>query len=142
MNEILKKENIFIECEPDTKENIIRKMGVLFFQQGYVDEPYIQAMLDKEVVFNTAIGNELAIPHGIESARGYIKKSGIIVMVFPKGIDWEAEEKVKLVIGIAANGEEHMEILSRIAETCSDTESVEELINSTKNQIYAKFVEA
>ena len=30
---------------------------------------YTQAMLDKEPVFNTATGNGVAIPHGVESMR-------------------------------------------------------------------------
>lgn len=141
MSEILKKENILTNCKPEDKETVIRKMGAILLENGYIEEPYIQGMVDKEEVFNTNIGNEVAIPHGIESAREYIKKTGIAVMVFPEGTDWGNGEKVKVVIGIAGVGEEHMDILSKIAEILSEPEDVEKVVNSSTEEIYKLFVE-
>lgn len=141
MSQILKQENILTNCKPEEKETVIRKMGAILLEHGYIEEPYIQGMVDKEDVFNTNIGNEVAIPHGIESAREYIKKTGIAVMVFPEGTDWGNGEKVKVVIGIAGVGEEHMDILSKIAEILSEPEDVEKVVNSSPAEIYQLFVE-
>lgn len=62
------------------------------------------------------MGSGLALPHGVESAKKEIKESGIAVMVFPEGTDWGGE-LVNVVIGIAGVGEEHLQILSVIAES-------------------------
>ena len=53
------------------------------------------------------------------------KVTGVVVMTYPDGIDWNGD-KVKLVVGIAAKGDEHLEILGRIvgiASTDEDTDS-------------------
>lgn len=141
MSEVLKKENIIQNCTPENKEDVIRQMGELLYNSGYIEKEYIQGMLEKEHVFNTNIGNEVAIPHGIEDTRKYIKKSGIGVMIFPQGTDWGNDEKVKIIVGIAGLGEEHMEILSKIAVVLSEPEDVQQVIASDIDAIYRLFTE-
>lgn len=132
---LLLKENIEINCIARPKEQVIRDIGKKLCESGYVDESYIEAMLLREESFSTNIGNGIALPHGIEAAKKTIKKSGIAVMVFPEGTDWGSEE-VKLVIAVAGIGEEHLEILSNIAEKLSDIENVIRVINSSTDTIY------
>ena len=138
MNTILQKKNIILNCPPQPKEDIIKKIGKIFSEDGYTSEKYTQAMLDKEEVFNTAIGNAVAIPPGIEASKGEVKKSGLVVMTFPDGTDWGGET-VKLVIGIAGVGDEHLDILSNIAITCSDEDDVEDLLHSSADDIFNTF---
>lgn len=135
---LLLKKNIFINHAPAAKEDIIREIGQIFYEGGYTTDKYTQAMLDKEPVFNTAIGNGLAIPHGIESMRGEIKNSGLVIMTFPEGIDWGGET-VRLVIGIAAIGEEHMDVLTKIADACDTEEAVDEIVAKSVDGIYDMF---
>ena len=136
---ILETKNIFLNQKPGNKEDVIRKIGDIFSSQGYTNEYYTQAMLDKEKVFNTYIGNELAIPHGIEEAKKHILKTGLVLMTFPEGQDWGAAEKVKVVIGIAAVGDEHLDVLGKIAMTFSDKAGVEKLLTMTEDEISAYF---
>lgn len=56
----------------------------------------------------------------------------------PQGTDWGGET-VKLVIGIAGVGDEHIDILSNIAVTCSDEDEVDEILKSSVDQIYDTF---
>lgn len=137
-DKILRKENIILNCKPQKKEDVIKQLGRILVDCGYVDEPYIQAMLDKEKVFNTAIGNEIAIPHGIEASKESIKKSGIAMMVFPEGTDWNGET-VRIVIAIAGRGDEHLDILAKIALNLSDTDDVDNLVKSDVDTIYNMF---
>ncbi len=132
---ILETKNIFINQESGKKEDIIRRIGDIFSSQGYTNESYTQAMLDKEKVFNTYIGNEIAIPHGIEAAKKDIKKTGLVLMTFPDGVDWGAVEKVRVVIGIAAVGDEHLDVLQKIAMTFSDKEGLEQLLTLKEEEI-------
>ena len=136
---ILETKNIFLNQKPGNKEDVIRKIGDIFSSQGYTNEYYTQAMLDKEKVFNTYIGNELAIPHGIEEAKKHILKTGLVLMTFPEGQDWGAAEKVKVVIGIAAVGDEHLDVRGKIAMTFSDKAGVEKLLTMTEDEISAYF---
>ncbi len=132
---ILETKNIFLNQRPMEKEDVIRKIGEIFSSQGYTNEYYTQAMLDKEKVFNTYIGNELAIPHGIEDAKKHIKKTGLVLMTVPEGQDWGASEKVKVIIGIAAVGDEHLNVLQKIAMCFSDKAGVEKLLTLNEQDI-------
>ena len=132
---ILETKNIFLNQKPMEKEDVIRKIGEIFSSQGYTNEYYTQAMLDKEKVFNTYIGNELAIPHGIEDAKKHIKKTGLVLMTVPEGQDWGASEKVKVIIGIAAGGDGHLNWLQRIAMCFSDKAGVEKLLSLNEQEI-------
>lgn len=132
---LLYRENIRVGCEPDTQENVIRAVGQMLVDTGYVEQPYVEAMLEREKSFSTFMGNELALPHGVEEAKKEIKASGIAVMVFPKGTQW-GSEKVKIVIGIAGVGEEHLQILSVIADKMLSPESVETLVAGDVDTVY------
>ncbi len=138
---ILEKHNIFTDQTPTTKEEVIRRIGKIFEEQGYTNAAYTQAMLDKEKIFNTNIGNFLAIPHGVEDSKKDILKTGIVLMTFPEGQDWESEEKVKVVIGIAAVGDEHLDVLSRIATILADVSEVEHLLTLSPDEISKLFEE-
>lgn len=133
--ELLYRENIKVGCEGDTQENVIRKVGQMLVDTGYVEQAYVEAMLEREKSFSTYMGNELALPHGIEAAKKDIKASGIAVMVFPKGTQW-GNENAKIVIGIAGVGEEHLQILSVIADKMLAPEAVEEIVKGDADTVY------
>lgn len=136
--ELLKLENIRLGCKPGKKEEVIREVGQILCDSGYVDENYIDAMLKRELTFATNIGNGIALPHGVEEAKKDIKSSGIAVMVFPEGTDWGGEQ-VKLVIGIAGVGEDHLAILATIADRLADPKDVDRITDCSKEEIYRIF---
>ena len=136
---VLEKRNIFLNQKPDTKENVIRRIGEIFTSEGYTDKEYTQAMLDKETMFNTYMGNFVALPHGIEEAKKDIKKTGIVLITVPDGQDWGAAEKAKVIIGIAAVGNEHLEVLSKIALSFSDAAGIDTLLSMSEDEISAMF---
>ena len=89
--ELLYRENVKVGCKADTQENVSRQVGQMLVDSGYVDQPYVDAMLEREKSFSTYMGNDLALPHGVETAKQAIKASGIAVMVFPEGTPWGDE---------------------------------------------------
>ena len=113
----------------------------MFTAGGYTTDGYTQSMLDKEKVFDTAIGNALAIPHGTETGKASVLHPGIIIMTFPAGTEWNGKT-VRLVISIAASGNEHVDILSNIAIRCSDPDEVDAIVHSTADEIYTMFADA
>ena len=117
------------------KNDVIRAVGQILVDSGYVKPDYVDAMIEREKTFATNIGNGIALPHGVEEAKKEIKASGIAVMIFPDGTDWDGED-VKLVIGIAGTGDDHLAILSNIAIKMSTPEAVDQLVRSSVDEIY------
>ncbi|RFU60036.1 PTS sugar transporter subunit IIA [Bacillus sp. V59.32b] len=137
---ILSTENILLNAEVNGKEDAIRLTGQVLVEKGYVEPAYIEKMLEREELTSTYMGNFLAIPHGTEDAKQFVKESGITIIQVPKGIDFGGGNIVKLLIGIAGKGDEHLEILSQIAIVCSEEENVEAIVNATsKEEIMAFF---
>lgn len=133
--ELLYRENIRVGCTGLTKEQTIRKVGQMLADTGYVGQSYVDAMIEREKTFSTFMGNGLALPHGVEAAKKEVKSSGIAVMTFPEGIDWDGNE-VKVVIGIAGVGEEHLEILSVIADKMLDEAAADRIANGDVETVY------
>ena len=133
--ELLYRENIRVNCKPASQEEVIREVGQMLVDSGYVDTPYVDGMLEREKSFSNFMGNGLALPHGVEAAKKEIKASGIAVMTFPEGIDW-AGNTVNVVIGIAGVGEEHLNILSQIAEKMLDNTAAARLVTGSVDEVY------
>ncbi len=127
---ILTKEGIILGCKAESNVEAIKAMGELLMKNGYIEEPYIEGMIKRDTNVSTYIGNEIAIPHGEYDVKPFVKQTGLGVMIFPEGIDWQGN-MVRVVIGIAAQGDDHMTILSNIALKLSDMDVVNQLINST-----------
>ncbi|WP_294579897.1 PTS sugar transporter subunit IIA [uncultured Thomasclavelia sp.] len=126
---ILAKESIVLDCKSCTSDEAIVAIGKLMQDKGYIEEPYIQGMLNRDHELTTYIGNGLAIPHGEYDVKDYVIKPGMAVMIYPDGIDWNGNE-TRIVIGIAANGNDHMAILSNIALKLCEMETVNEIVSS------------
>lgn len=123
---VLKKEGIKTGLKSVDKETAIRAAGQLLCDLGFTNEDYIQAMVDRENMVSTYMGMGVAIPHGTSNAKETVKKSGIVVMQYPEGVDF-GDEKAYLVIGIAGVGDEHLEILGNIVASLEDEELLETL---------------
>lgn len=124
---ILKAENIKIGASVASKEEAIKLAGQVLADQGYVNEQYIDKMFAREELTSTYMGNLLAIPHGTEDAREDVTQSGLSILLLDHEIDWNGNP-VQLVIGIAGKGDEHLEILSKIAIACSEEDNVRALL--------------
>ncbi|MDO5550044.1 MAG: PTS mannitol transporter subunit IICBA [Lachnospiraceae bacterium] len=111
---------------PVTKEEAIQAAGELLEKLGYVDGTYVTAMQDREKLVSTYIGMGVAIPHGTTQAKGTVKKTGIVFLQYPEGVDFGAE-KAQLVFGIAGIGDEHLELLSKLCTLLEDPERLETL---------------
>lgn len=123
---VLLKEGIKTGLPSVDKETAIRAAGNLLCELGFVNEDYIDAMLEREKLVTTYMGMGVAIPHGTSHAKETVKKSGIVVMQYPDGVPF-GDEKANLVIGIAGVGDEHLEILANIAGSLEDEELLENL---------------
>ncbi|MBY6024547.1 PTS mannitol transporter subunit IICBA [Priestia aryabhattai] len=127
---LLREENIFLNQEFSNKEEAIRFAGEVLVKGGYVEESYIEAMIERDNITSTYMGNDVAIPHGTEEAKKNVLKSGFTVLQVPNGVDFDGEQ-VRLIFGIAGKDGTHLEILSGIAVTCSDMDNIEKMVQAT-----------
>jgi mannitol PTS system EIICBA or EIICB component len=128
-NDLLREENIFIGQEFKTKEEAIRFAGEALVKAGYVEDSYVDAMIEREGITTTYMGNNVAIPHGTEDAKKAVIKSGFTVIQVPDGVDFNGEQ-AKLIFGIAGKDGTHLEILSSIAVICSEQENVDRMVQA------------
>ena len=124
--QVLVKEGIRLNQAPVSKEEAIQAAGELLHQLGYVDETYVDAMQEREKLITTYMGMGVAIPHGTSQAKGTVKKTGIVFLQYPQGVDF-GDEKAQLVFGIAGIGEEHLNLLAKICEVLEDEEVLEKM---------------
>ena len=125
----INKDILYFDLEKMDKESVIRLAGEKLLEHKLISKEYIESMLEKEKTDDTYIGNNIAIPHGLSDAKKYVKKSGIVILHFRNSIDYDGRD-VNIVIGIAGQDGDHLEILAEIAVNLSSEEKVKKLINS------------
>ncbi|MFT4135051.1 PTS sugar transporter subunit IIA [Microbacterium sp.] len=103
---------------------------------GAVTSSYFDAMQQREATISTYMGNELAIPHGLNETKGTILDSALSFVRYDGGVDWDGNP-VTFVVGIAGKDGEHIELLSHIALLFSDEDDVERLRSAqTPEELY------
>ena len=124
--QVIIADGIRLGQKPVTKEEAIQAAGELLVELGYVDESYVDAMQEREKLVSTYMGMGVAIPHGTTQAKGTVKKTGIVFIQYPEGVDFGAE-KAQLVFGIAGIGDEHLDLLGKLCTLLEDPALLETL---------------
>lgn len=127
---ILSIERIKLGATAVSKADAIQQAGQLLVDSGCVTQNYVSGMLAREETMSTYLGNGVSIPHGQFDNRADIIQTGISVLQVPAGVEWEDGEKAYLIIGIAASSDEHIGVLSNLAEVIEDEELTEKLSQS------------
>ena len=124
--QVIIADGIRLGQKPVTKEEAIQAAGELLSKLGYVDGSYVDAMQEREKLVTTYMGMGVAIPHGTTQAKGTVKKTGIVLLQYPEGVDF-GSEKAQLVFGIAGIGDEHLDLLSKLCTLLEDEALLETL---------------
>lgn len=113
------EQNIFLNLSASTKEEAIELAGKKLLENGYIEQGYVDGMLEREKVATTFLGMGFAIPHGTNESKKFVKSSALVVLQFPEGVDFDGEPAY-ILIGIAGVGDEHLDILSKVAVLLDD----------------------
>ena len=134
-NEVLIKESIFTEQAFSSKEEATIMAGEILLENGYIKKEYIDSMLEKLETqsFATYIGNGVAIPHGMAEGSKYVNHTGISVIQVPEGVLWN-EEIAYVIVGIAANSNDHMGVLSALADAIEEEDDAKKLWKETSTE--------
>ncbi|MEZ2681236.1 fused PTS fructose transporter subunit IIA/HPr protein [Providencia rettgeri] len=112
--------DIHLAAAASDKKNAIKQVAKALENAGYAKSGYAQGMLNRETQAPTFLGNGIAIPHGTTQTRDQVLKTGFAVFQFPNGIDWGDNQTAYIVIGIAAQSNEHLELLRQLTHIISD----------------------
>ena len=126
-------ENIFLGRKAATKEEAIRFAGEQLVKGGYVEPEYVQAMLDREKLTSTYLGESIAVPHGTIEAKDRVLKTGVVFCQYPEGVRFGEDEDdvARLVIGIAARNNEHIHVITSLTNALDDESVIERLTHTT-----------
>ena len=127
LSDVLTREMIVVKGASTTHHDAIREAGELLVNSGAVTPEYIDAMYERDRQISTFMGNWLAIPHGTNEAKGAITRPAMCLIRYDNPLDWHGED-VRVVVGIAGAGDEHLEMLSKVAILFSDLDDVERLL--------------
>lgn len=138
---VLQLSSIKVGQKAADKWEAIAETGNLLVKGGYVSMEYVDAMMERERITTTYLGMGIAIPHGTESAKKNVIRTGISVVQYPEGVEFDGE-KAYLVIGIAGVGDEHLELLARVSEALEDEDVLEKLKTTTDAEEIYKVLNA
>lgn len=124
ISELLQKESIALGRKPQDKADAIGQMVELLAKSGSLEDKkkFKQAILERERLSTTGIGEGIAIPHGKSSA---VKRATLAAMVVPQGVDFASADGAPVhllfMIAVPEEGAElHLEVLERLAAMLMD----------------------
>lgn len=128
--------NIFLGNQATQKEQAIRFAGEQLVKGGYVEPEYVEAMLDREKLTPTYLGESIAVPHGTIEAKDRVLKTGVVFCQYPEGVRFGEDEEdiARLVIGIAARNNEHIQVITSLTNALDDETVIARLASTTDVQ--------
>ncbi len=125
ISELLQKESIAIGKKPRGKNAAIDQLVELLAKSGNLKDKgkFKQAILEREKLSTTGIGEGIAIPHGKSNA---VKRAAMAAMVVPEGVDFESADgqdaHLLFMIAVPENGANlHLEVLEHFLEHAKES---------------------
>ncbi|MEE3652167.1 MULTISPECIES: PTS mannitol transporter subunit IICBA [unclassified Brenneria] len=125
-------ENIFLDQHATDKEQAIRFAGEQLVKGGFVKPEYVDAMLEREKLTSTYLGESIAVPHGTIEAKDQVLKTGVVFCQYPDGVRFgeNDDDVARLVIGIAARNNEHIQVITSLTNALDDATVIERLTHT------------
>ncbi|MGL4687087.1 MAG: fructose-specific PTS transporter subunit EIIC, partial [Fusobacteriaceae bacterium] len=143
LKKLISENNIILDCDYKTKEEVIRELVKKLSEEGTVtsEEEFYKVVMEREKLSPTGLEEGLAIPHGKSE---YVKTARVAIARLKTPLeDWESIDetnKVKLVFLIAIpkkeEGTTHIDILTKLSTSFMEEGFIEKLQNSkTKEEL-------
>jgi mannitol/fructose-specific phosphotransferase system IIA component len=126
MAALLPADGIRLGLTASDRFDAVRQSGQVLVEIGAVEVPYVDAMLERERLISTSLGEGFAIPHGTDESRRYIRETMLSFLQFPDGVAWD-DDDVIVCVGIAAVGDEHVGVLANLARVLTVPEQAARL---------------
>ncbi|MCQ4795029.1 PTS sugar transporter subunit IIA [Anaerofustis stercorihominis] len=132
------KDLFFPNLNVNTKEEALSLISNVMLLKGYVNNDFLDKVLEREKLSNTVLDNMIAIPHPVEACAN---KTIIGVISLPKAITW-GDYKVKLIFVLAVRKDEKAymrNVFKFISRLMDDKNKVDKLVNS---KTFKEFIES
>ena len=143
--DLLHKEGINLNINPSDKSEYINELIDLMDKTGNINnkEEYRKAILAREDLSTTGIGDGIAIPHGKTSA---VKRASLAAAVCKQGVDYDSLDGMPahLIFMIAVpdnNDNLHLEVLARLSTILMDEGFRKSLIDCTDKDEFLKLID-
>ena len=133
LTDILLEDHIQIPLKAENRDDSIKKLLQLLDKNKMLsdfDQAY-QAILDREKLMTTGVGNNVAIPH---CKHNSCPNFAVALGVQNQGVDFSSVDRKKakiifLLVGPENNPGMHIKLLSRISRLMSNDELRQHLLN-------------
>lgn len=144
LKQITSEKLIFLDCDFNTKEEVIRFLVERLYQEGRITskEDFLKAVMEREALSETGISDGVAIPHGKSDA---VRQATFTFARIKKPVkDWESldeDNEVTLVfllaIPTAEAGSTHLDLLAALMGHIQDETFLNKLQHaSSPTEIY------
>ncbi len=118
--DLLDRRAVRLDETATDRDDAIRQCGQILIGIGAVDPTYVDAMLARERLISTYVGEGVAIPHGTLDGKAAVRRDALAVVRFPDGVDWDGHQvSVCVAIAAHADGPSH-HVLAELAEILLD----------------------
>jgi len=137
---ILPVAHVLVGVEVTSKKRAFEEAGLLFESQHGLSRALVaDSLFARERLGSTGLGHGVAIPHGrIKGLKSPM--AAVFRLAQPIGFDAPDEQSVSLLIFLLvpeASTQQHLEILSEIAELLSDSNTRQSMLSSqSSNQLH------
>lgn len=139
LRELLPASSIVLDASAVERDDAVRAAGALLRDAGAVDDAYVGAMLERERIVSTYVGEGIALPHATVGSGSEVLGDALALLRFPEEIDWDGD-RVRVVIAIAAHGRGYIGLISQLASTLLDPVRAESLRHATTvEEVYDVF---
>ncbi|MGM0785007.1 MAG: phosphoenolpyruvate--protein phosphotransferase [Pseudomonadota bacterium] len=116
----LRPEDIRLGCQASDWRDALDQAAEALQTAELVAPAYRDGLYAREAQSSTYLGNAIAIPHGTAESREHVRATGIRVLQFPAGVEWHDGERVHVLVTIAAQSDEHLDILRQLTHVLDD----------------------
>lgn len=116
----LRPEDIRLGCQAADWRDALDQAAEALQTAELVAPAYRDGLYAREAQSSTYLGNAIAIPHGTAESREHVRATGIRVLQFPAGVQWHDGERVHVLVTIAAQSDEHLDILRQLTHVLDD----------------------
>lgn len=142
LSELLSPERVACDVQAASKKRVLEQLSAMIAdgQATLTETDIFDSLIARERLGSTGLGHGVAIPHG--RAKNSVKTTGAFIKL-QEGVDFDAvdNQPVDLLFALLVPEEstdEHLQLLSQLAEMFSNREFVERLrAASTTEQVYS-----
>ena len=145
ITDLINKKSVDLNLSPNDKAKTIDAMVELMNKGGNLNNKneYKEAIIARENLSTTGIGEGVAIPHAKSKA---VDKAALAAAVSKEGVDYESFDgnPANLIFMIAAPegaNDTHLEVLSRLSTILMDEEFRSNLINASSVDKFIKLID-